>query len=338
MPRKKKSATRRGNNEGSIYQRKDGLWIAQVTIGVKEDGKIARKSFTGKSRAEVAEKIIPYLNKNKGQVVVAKEDVTIGKHLMFWLMNYKITTVSPRTFESCVRNMKNHIIPVFGYLKPQDLTIDHLQPHFRTLLENYELDTVKKIKYVFSQYLDYCVDRGIIDSNPLDKIKFKTRERKTQQAKAEQEEKALPEELREPFLRALNTDRFMKAFCLTSMFAGLRPGEVFALKWKDIDFQQNTLSVVRAQTVDVEFDKEGNVLSRKTVIGETKTAGSVRTNPMPELLKEVLLEWREHRTAQQVETGYSLVEPNDLVFGTNQGALRTYSGTKKIFERFLKRN
>ena len=338
MPRKKKSATRRGNNEGSIYQRKDGLWIAQVTIGVKEDGKIARKSFTGKSRAEVAEKIIPYLNKNKGQVVVAKEDVTIGKHLMFWLMNYKITTVSPRTFESCVRNMKNHIIPVFGYLKPQDLTIDHLQPRFKTLLKNYELDTVKKIKYVFSQYLDYCVDRGIIDSNPLDKIKFKTRERKTQQAKVEQEEKALPEELREPFLQALNTDRFMKAFCLTSMFAGLRPGEVFALKWKDIDFQQNTLSVVRAQTVDVEFDKEGNVLSRKTVIGETKTAGSVRTNPIPELLKEVLLEWREYRTVQQAETGYSLVESNDLVFGTNQGALRTYSGTKKMFERFLKRN
>lgn len=95
---------------------------------------------------------------------------------------------------------------------------------------------------------------------------------------------------------------------------------------------------MRAQTVDVEFDKEGNVLSRKTVIGETKTAGSVRTNPMPELLKEVLLEWREYRTAQQAETGYSLVEPNDLVFGTNQGALRTYSGTKKMFERFLKRN
>ena len=87
--------------------------------------------------------------------------------------------------------------------------------YLKTLLENYELDTVKKIKYVFSQYLDYCVDRGIIDSNPLDKIKFKARERKTQQAKAEQEEKALPEELREPFLQALNTDRFMKAFCLS---------------------------------------------------------------------------------------------------------------------------
>lgn len=85
MPRKKKSATRRGNNEGSIYPKKRWALVAQVTIGVKEDGKIARKSFTGKSRAEVAEKIIPYLNKNKGQVVVAKEDVTIGKHLMFWL-------------------------------------------------------------------------------------------------------------------------------------------------------------------------------------------------------------------------------------------------------------
>mgnify|MGYP002798816871 CR=1 FL=1 len=64
----------------------------------------------------------------------------------------------------------------------------------------------------------------------------------------------------------------------------------------------------------------------------------MRTNPIPELLKEVLLEWREYRTAQQAETGYSLVKTNDLVFGTNQGALRTYSGTKKMFERFLKRN
>lgn len=338
MQRKKKTATRRGNNEGSIYQRKDGLWIAQVSVGLKADGKPARKSFTGKSRAEVAEKIIPYLNKNKGQVVLAKEDVTIDKHLMFWLMNYKITTVSPRTFESCIRNMRNHIIPVFGYLKPQDLTIDHLQPHFRTLLENYELDTVKKIKYVFSQYLDYCVDRGIIDSNPMNKIKLKSRERKTQQAKVEQEEKALPEELREPFLRALNTDRFMKAFCLTSMFAGLRPGEVFALKWKDVDLEKDTISVVRAQTVDVEFDKEGNVLSRKTIIGETKTAGSVRTNPIPKLLKEVLLEWREYREEQQKQTGFSLIESNDFVFGTNEGTLRTYSGTKKMFERFLKRN
>jgi hypothetical protein len=43
MPRQlktiEKKTNRRGNNEGSIYQRKDGRWCAQVTIGYRENGK-----------------------------------------------------------------------------------------------------------------------------------------------------------------------------------------------------------------------------------------------------------------------------------------------------------
>ncbi len=338
MPRKKKTATRRGNHEGSIYQRKDGLWISQISIGLKPDGKPLRKSFTGKTRAEVAAKLIPYMNKENGKVVTAREEVRIESHMMFWLMNYKITTVAPRTFEGAIRRTKLHIFPVYGNYRPQDLNIDNLQPHFKMLLDKYELDTVKKIKYLFSEYLEYCFDRGLIDSNPLERIKFKSIERKAKENSEEKEQKALPEELREPFLAALNTDRFFKAFCLTAMFAGLRPGEVIGLKWRDVDFTNGTLSVVRGMTVEPEFDAEGNVLTRKTVIGKTKTAGSVRTNPIPKLLVQTLADWKEYRTAQQAATGYSLVGNDDFVFGTNEGELRTYSGTKKMFDRFLKRN
>lgn len=338
MPRKKKTATRRGNHEGSIYQRKDGLWISQISIGLKPDGKPLRKSFTGKTRAEVAAKLIPYMNKENGKVVTAREEVRIESHMMFWLMNYKITTVAPRTFESCIRNAKLHIFPAYGNFRPQDLNIDNLQPHFKMLLDKYELDTVKKIKYLFSDYLEYCLDRGLIDSNPLERIKFKSIERKAKENSEGKELKALPEELREPFLIALNTDRFIKAFCLTSMFAGLRPGEVIGLKWRDIDFERGTLSVVRGMTVEPEFDSEGNIVKRNTVIGKTKTAGSVRTNPIPKLLLQSFAEWKEYRTALQEETGFSLVEANEFVFGTNTGKLRTYSGTKHMFDRFLKKN
>ena len=338
MPRSKKKPTRRGNHEGSIYQRKDGLWISQISIGLKENGKPLRKSFTGKTRAEVMAKLIPYMNKENGKVHTAREEVRIESHMLFWLMNYKITTVAPRTFESCVRNAKLHIFPVYGNFRPQDLNIDNLQPHFKMLLDEYDLDTVKKIKYLFSGYLDYCIDRGIIDSNPLERIKLKSIERRAKENPEEKEGKAIPEELREPFLVALNTDRFFKAFCLTAMFAGLRPGEVLGLKWRDVNFENGTLSVVRGSTIEPEFDEQGNVISRKTIIGKTKTAGSVRTNPIPNLLVQALAEWREYRTAQQAETGYSLIETNDFIFGTNKGELRTYSGTKHMFDRFLKRN
>lgn len=338
MPRKKKT-TRRGNNEGTIYQRKsDGLWISQVPFGLKPDGKPDRKTFTGKTRAEVAAKLIPYLNREKGKVNIAREDVSIEKHMMFWLMNYKITTVAPRTFEKLMRSAKLHIFPIYGNFRPQDLTTDNLQPHFKKLLDKYTLDTAKKIKYLFSEYLDYCLDRGIIDSNPLSRIKFKSIERKAKENSEEKEEKAMPEELREPFLKALNTDRFFKAFCLTAMFAGLRPGEVIGLKWKDVDFNKGTLSIMRAMTVEPEFDGEGNVIARKTVIGKTKTAGSVRTNPIPQLLTDTLREWKKYRMDQEKATGFSLADQNDYIFGTNEGALRSYSGTKHMFDRFLKRN
>ena len=187
-------------------------------------------------------------------------------------------------------------------------------------------------------YLEYCLDRGLIDSNPLDRIKFKSIERKAKENTEEKEQKALPEELREPFLVALNTDRFFKAFCLTAMFAGLRPGEIIGLRWRDIDFINATLSVNRGMTVEPEFDGEGNVITHKTVIGKTKTAGSVRTNPIPKLLLQALIEWKDYRTDLQKETGFSLVGNDDFVFGTNKGELRSYSGTKHMFDRFLKRN
>jgi hypothetical protein len=39
-------AKKRGNNEGSIMRRKDGLWMAQVTIGrAPQTGKLKRATF-----------------------------------------------------------------------------------------------------------------------------------------------------------------------------------------------------------------------------------------------------------------------------------------------------
>ena len=58
MPRKKEIpnyTTRRGNNEGTIYQRNDGRWCGQITIGYKADGKPERKTAYGKTRIEVIE-------------------------------------------------------------------------------------------------------------------------------------------------------------------------------------------------------------------------------------------------------------------------------------------
>jgi hypothetical protein len=53
----KSKTRRRGNNEGSIYQRKDGRWCGAVTVGYKTDGKPLRKTVYGTSRQEVAKRV-----------------------------------------------------------------------------------------------------------------------------------------------------------------------------------------------------------------------------------------------------------------------------------------
>ena len=54
-------STRRGRDEGSIYRRKDGRWVAQYTTGDK------RRYIYGKTRQDVAAKLSkPIADRDEG--------------------------------------------------------------------------------------------------------------------------------------------------------------------------------------------------------------------------------------------------------------------------------
>ncbi len=68
---------KRGNGEGSITRRKDGLYMARYTIQTAMGAK--RKTLYGKEREDVAEKLIDALsNRNKGLVYDAGS-MTVGE-------------------------------------------------------------------------------------------------------------------------------------------------------------------------------------------------------------------------------------------------------------------
>src|SRR3989304_8684210 len=71
---------KRGNNEGSIYKRKDGRWTAAITLPAG-----ARKSFYGATRQEVAAKLAEAIrNKDKGLPAI-NERRTVAAYLQEWL-------------------------------------------------------------------------------------------------------------------------------------------------------------------------------------------------------------------------------------------------------------
>lgn len=72
--------------------------------------------------------------------------------------------------------------------------------------------------------------------------------------------------------------------CAIAYYCGLRYGEICALTWNDINFENNTLTI----------NKQLSLTERKKYnIGSVKSKNSNRTIPMPPTLKSILLRYKE---------------------------------------------
>ncbi|MEI6805748.1 MAG: site-specific integrase [Myxococcaceae bacterium] len=121
------------------------------------------------------------------------------------------------------------------------------------------------------------------------------------------------------FLTANSEDRFYALYVL-ALTTGLRQGELFGLKWEDIDFTEHTLAVRRI------ICEIGGRLS----VGEPKTAGSRRRVDLPKTVLEVL---RRHR--QNIfDEGLS----SEWIFcDTKGGAVRKSNFRENSFLRAVER-
>ena len=124
MPRKPK-VTRRGKNEGSVYRRKDGKWVGQVTIGYRPDnGKPIRKYTYANTREEaarwVALTLTTELDKETHPI---SEDLILEDFLHKWLTTFKVHEVCSRTMELYYSSERLHIVPVLG-----NCTLDAVTP------------------------------------------------------------------------------------------------------------------------------------------------------------------------------------------------------------------
>ena len=103
-------ARKRGQNEGSIYKRKDGLWVAQVTI----QGKHISKYFKLQSEAS------KWLHNTRTQIqdglTFAGANTTLETFLEEWLKGYA-QSVRSKTYFQYVQIVRQHIVPSLGIIK-----------------------------------------------------------------------------------------------------------------------------------------------------------------------------------------------------------------------------
>jgi integrase len=220
MPREKKHA-RRGNNEGSIYQRSDGRWTGEVLIGYKPDGKPHRKALYGKTRQEAAQKVQHMaVEVADGKKPLIAKKTTLAQWAYEWLDIYCRPRVTARTFDWRSTLAETHIVPILGTTPLQNLTALKAQRLFSDMQKSGKsARTVKAVRNLLRQIMEQARKVGHITVNPILDTDSPKRNRKP-----DDNCKALSREMRAKVLAAAQDDAIMKPIVTTLPFTGLRPG------------------------------------------------------------------------------------------------------------------
>lgn len=287
---------RRGNREGSIYKRKDGLWCGAVSLGYDPQGKLIRKVIYGKTRQEVSEKIAKLLNEYHAGLLTAKERFSFGQWLWTYLELYKKPEVRATTYELYATILRKHIPEQVAKIPLEKLRVEHLQKLYLDLEKAGYTRLVQILHNLIHSALKHALRLGYVSRNVSEATTRPRIKRKSV--------RILSKEEMECFLTFAKEHRLYPAFLLL-LSTGLRRGELLALEWKDVDFERSTLTVRRNLVP----------LRGKFIFSEPKTRGSYRTLPLPEKVLEVLKEWRKKWIEEKLQLGPDW--PNtDLIFPT----------------------
>ena len=294
-------AKRRGNHEGTLYQRKDGFWCAQVSLNGR------RVTKYGKSPTECREWIKVTMERIEGGLTYDSTKITLESFLRTWLGS-KMLSVRPWTARGYRGTAERDILPYLGKMRLQQIQPDHLKRLYAQLKEEGKGARMIQLAHVvLHAALQQAVKEGILGRNPADAVQRPRVERR--------EFQIFNEEQVQQFLIACSGSPYEMLFYL-ALASGMRKGELLGLKWTDLDREKGILLVQRQlQQISGRFE---------LVPPKTK-AGRRQIQLGPETLRRLEV----HRRLQNPWT------EDDLIFTNSLGTFLDDSKVSKEFKKVL---
>jgi integrase len=235
VPRK-----RRGRGEGSIYQRDDDLWVGSVSLGYNTSGKRDRRVTYGKTKTEVQQKLADLAKAERPIADAAR--IAVGEFLTNWVATKVRRNAAPTTHRRYEQVVRLHLLPYIGHIPLAKLGRLHFQQLF-TRQEEAKLSTRNRsmAATVLHTALAYAAsdDARLLSLNPTAGLKDKPRHEyqpDTMHHWTAEEAKL--------FLKSAADSRYYALYAM-AIGTGMRQGELFALTWRDIDFDNAAVTVTR---------------------------------------------------------------------------------------------
>lgn len=246
---------------------RNGSWEYRFEVA-KIDGKrkqISKSGFRTKKECEQAG--IKAMNDYNG-FSHNPQTMSYADFLDYWLESAE-KNVKKSTMLVYRGEVKNRIKPALGIFKLSQLNPMQVQNYINDLYASgLAQSTCQRIKWIIKDSLRFAVvPCGLLSSSPAEYI------RTPKCSNTKKKEKVLVtyadiEKVSEHFGRySQHTTALMIAF-----FTGMRRGEIFALKWDDIDFKRQIVHVSRNKSITGEITTPKTKKSfRDIVIGQTLT-------------------------------------------------------------------
>lgn len=293
-------AKKRNAGEGSIFQRSDGRWCAQLDLGW-QNGRRLRKYIYGATAQEVRDALLKLRADCAQGLPVAVERQTVEQFLRDWLENTVKVSVRPATYISYEHHIRNHIVPDIGRLPLRKLAPQHVRAMLnRKLASGLSARSVAYLRVVLRVALNQARRWNLVARNVAELVEPPRVERL-------RIEPLSPEQAR-TLLYTANGNRF-EALYAVALACGLRMGEILGLRWGNIDFDRAQMKVSQS-------------LQRQRGLGlvltDTKTDRSRRTIRLPAPLIAALRAHRIHQLEERLAAGPRWKD-SGLVFTSNLG-------------------
>jgi integrase len=297
--------SKRSHGEGTIYQRKDGKWQAQVSVNGK------RLSYTHKNRQKVDAWRKAMTRQVEHGLTYQGARESLGEYLERWLATKK-GSLRPATLDNYTLNIRKYILPELGDLPLKDLTPDRVQFVWDTYLQDgVGAPTLRKVHDILHAALARAVKTGLAYRNVLDAVE--------KPAANQEEMKIWTEAEVSRFLDTARSNRLYALFYL-AVVTGARQMELCGLQWADLDWGRRTLHIRR------QLARKGEMYAPQ------KTRAAKRTLSLGEATIDVLQAHLERQAQERALAGSGWQE-HDLIFTSTTG---TPVHHKNLYDRYFK--
>ena len=223
---------RRDPGEGAVFQRGDGRWVARLRLP-----DASSRYFYGRTKEDVRGRLREAQRSIEDGRLPVDEKLTLGTYLDRWLDSLPATDLKPRTVGFYRQYVRSYIADTdlarkpLARLAPRDLR----ELYARKLASGLSRSTVHHIHAVLHRALAVADREGAVPRNIADLVDGP--------GFAKTELRVLTGDEPERFIAAVRGEPLEALFVL-AVTAGLRQGELLALRWQSVDLDSGELEVV----------------------------------------------------------------------------------------------